>query len=570
MYSDKNIVNLLTSLLIAKGIKKAVVCPGSRNIPIISNLRTVKEIECISVIDERSAAFYALGVSLATGTPTIVCVTSGSAFLNTLPAIAEAHYRQVPIILISADRPQEWIERNDGQTMVQCGPTYGLFNSEVDVNDISNGEAENYSSLLINNALNAALRDNRGPVHINIHLHEPLFVFNKTSLPVKKDIEFLQAEKVLPYRAMEIIKDFILSERKIIVIGQLPYHDEEIDMIVKELKMYYIVMCEQLSTASAEPIDAIVDIFEDNSAIENIDMVLSLGNTLVSKNTKRYLRTKKISSLWEINDNGIIHDTFMSQTGIIDCSCKHCLKALLRLTKENYKEKQTEKTGNADDEISQDILKTLWDKAMTHIEMCIDDYVPVYSQMLAIRCFEQSLEDMEYESEVHYANSMEIRIGCLYSPHYIWCNRGVNGIEGSVSTAAGFSLTTSSMVFCITGDLSFFYDQNALWNNHLKGNFRVMILNNNCGGIFSQLKGLNIPDDIMKYVEGRHTATAKGVCEQNDIGYMAVRDEEELRISMAHFLIEKTNRPIVLEVFTSPDDDRQAFVGLKKMIKSKF
>ena len=115
-------------------------------------------------------------------------------------------------------------------------------------------------------------------------------------------------------------------------------------MIVKELKMYYIVMCEQLSTASAEPIDAIVDIFEDNSAIENIDMVLSLGNTLVSKNTKRYLRTKKISSLWEINDNGIIHDTFMSQTGIIDCSCKLFLKALLRLTKENYKEKQTEKT----------------------------------------------------------------------------------------------------------------------------------------------------------------------------------------------------------------------------------
>ena len=260
----------------------------------------------------------------------------------------------------------------------------------------------------------------------------------------------------------------------------------------------------------------------------------------------------------------------MSQTGIIDCSCKLFLKALLCLTKENYKEKQTEKTGNADNEISQDILKTHWDKAMTHIEMCIDDYVPVYSQMLAIRCFEQSLEDMEYESEVHYANSMEIRIGCLYSPHYIWCNRGVNGIEGSVSTAAGFSLTTSSMVFCITGDLSFFYDQNALWNNHLKGNFRVMILNNNCGGIFSQLKGLNIQDDIMKYVEGRHTATAKGICEQNDIGYMAVRDEEELRISMAHFLIEKTNRPIVLEVFTSPDDDRQAFVGLKKMIKSKF
>lgn len=121
MYSDKNIVNILTSFLIAKGVRKAVVCPGSRNVPLVNNMVEAEQIECFPVTDERSAGFYALGMSLRLGEPVVVCVTSGSALLNVAPAMAEAYYRHVPLILVSADRPKAWIDRLDGQTMCQSG-----------------------------------------------------------------------------------------------------------------------------------------------------------------------------------------------------------------------------------------------------------------------------------------------------------------------------------------------------------------------------------------------------------------------------------------------------------------
>lgn len=568
MYSDKKIVNILTSILIANGIKNAVICPGSRNIPITANLTAAKEMDCISVVDERSAAFYALGMSLATGLPTVVCVTSGSAFLNTLPAIAEAHYRQIPIILITADRPQQWIDRNDGQTMLQHGMAYNLFKAEADVSDCDDEEAANHSRLLLNNTINSAMSGAKGPVHINLHLHEPLFDFNEKYLPTDARIKLVSPEPVLTTRATEIIKDFIAADNKAIVIGQLPHHNQNLDWIIKQLKTYYVVMCEQLSTAEAEPVDSMMGLFDDMTTGMDIDMVFALGNTLVSKSLKQYMRKKNIHKLWEINESGKIHDTFMGQTGVIECSCEQFLCELLRMTKSKY-DSRNAASENTDNEGRKYLLKDKWDKATNAVGKCIDNYVPIYSQMLAIRNFELSLHNIDYDYEVHYANSMEVRIGCLYSPHYIWCNRGINGIEGSISTAAGFSMVTSSMVFCIAGDLSFFYDQNALWNSNLKSNFRILVLNNSRGGIFSQLKGLDVPDETMGYIEGRHSATAKGICEQNDIDYIAARDIGELHMAMSHFVTAKSERPMVLEVFSSPEDDKQAYAELKYRINNK-
>ena len=173
---------------------------------------------------------------------------------------------------------------------------------------------------------------------------------------------------------------------------------------------------------------------------------------------------------------------------------------------------------------------------------------------------------MEYDYDVHYANSMAVRLGTLYSQHYIWCNRGINGIEGSLSAAAGFSVVSDSMVFCVIGDLSFFYDQNALWNRNLKGNLRIMLLNNGGGGIFSRLKGLDASDEGQDAIAGLHITNAKGICEQNDVGYISARSEEEYRKGLVHFLTETTSRPMVMEVFTSVADDNAALDGLNKMI----
>jgi 2-succinyl-5-enolpyruvyl-6-hydroxy-3-cyclohexene-1-carboxylate synthase len=119
MYSSKVSVNILTSLLIKAGVEHAVVCPGSRNSPIVHNLNECDEIQCYPVTDERSAGFFAMGICQQVQQPVVLCVTSGTALLNTCPAVAEAYYQHLPLIVISADRPAMWIDQLDGQTLPQ-------------------------------------------------------------------------------------------------------------------------------------------------------------------------------------------------------------------------------------------------------------------------------------------------------------------------------------------------------------------------------------------------------------------------------------------------------------------
>lgn len=560
MYSDKKIVNMLTSFLIAKGIRKVVVCPGSRNIPIVNNLFESEDIQCFPVTDERSAGFYALGLSLCAKEQVAVCVTSGSALLNVSPAIAEAYYRHLPVILISADRPEEWIDRLEGQTMRQYDTLRNIVKAQTDLSEIKEDDTqkENYFSLCLNKCLNKAVEPDPGPVHINVHLNEPLFNFNIHCLPEITNIKSIRSCTDIGVEAKEIITKFISADRKLILIGQLPHEDRQLGRIIKELSKYFVVLSEPLSSASFVPFDKALPGVEALLNDKRIDFLLTLGGTFVSKQIKQYIRSCDINEHWEINPVGEIHDVSMQQTGIISCSEKVFLERLFEETKAYYSGEQDIKSG----------FDIVWNDAISRVQQAIDDYVPAYSQLSVVRDFELSLEDMEYDYDVHYANSMSVRLGCIYSQHYIWCNRGMNGIEGSVSTAAGFSLATEKIVFCVVGDLSFFYDQNALWNNNLRGNLRILLLNNGGGGIFSRLKGLDATIGSSDYIFGVHETCARGICEQNDIGYIAVRSNEEYRKALVHFLTEVTSRPMVLEVFTSTDDDNKALDELNKIIKN--
>lgn len=556
MFSNKPTINILTSLLLSKGVRKAVLCPGSRNIPIVHNFLECDDMECFQVTDERSAAFYALGLSLATGEPVVVCVTSGSALLNTSPAVVEAFYRHIPLIVISADRPQEWIGRLDGQTMVQTNSLSNYVKSQTDICDIAENDTIklNHITMLLNISLNKAVSGAKGPVHINIHIDEPLFDFTCEELPEARNIKEINSnyiDEVMAASCESVIDRFIEAKNKVIVIGQIERHDAELDFIIKNLQGKYIVVNEPLSSAYSSPFDKAMQKIKDafgNSP--KFDFVISLGGTLVSKGIKKFFRNSDICEHWEVNAGGDIHDMFMHQTGILACSEKFFLKKLLEKS-------ENEKTNSSYE---------LWQKQINSVSAAIDAYEPSFSQLMAIRELELSLEDMEYDYEVHYANSMTVRLGCLYSQHYIWCNRGINGIDGSISTAAGFSLATDSMVFCVTGDLSFFYDQNALWNDMLRGNFRVMIINNGGGFIFRQLKGFDNKDKSMPYVAGHHAVNARGICEQNDIGYLSARNAEEFYIAVVHFLTETTNRPIVFEVFTNETDDERTIQELNNLI----
>ena len=552
MYSNKENVNILTSLLLEYGVSDAVVCPGSRNAPIVHNLSVCEAIRCRPVTDERSAVFYALGLAIATKRPTVVCVTSGSALLNAMPAVAEAAYQHVPLIVISADRPQQWIDQLDGQTIPQPDALGRFVRKAVQLPEPHNDEERWLCRRLVNEAMHLATCRLGAPVHINVPISEPLFEFNIEQLPQLSRFNNIK-RAVFKDASMDMPDAFHEAKRPMIVIGQLA-HGTVSHETIRSLSEKYVVMSEPLSNPSYMTIhfdEAIRYIVSDNSSINDDeddktayypDYVVYVGDTLVSKPARHFLRNTKAPSCLITPDAADIHDPLMTLTDIVECDTMSINALLASLC-------------DAPDTDERCRFHDRWQSFLDACAAHADAYAPEYSQMATVKYFEEQLADLDIDICVHYANSSAVRLACIYAQHYVWCNRGVNGIEGSLSTAAGFSLATHDMTVCVIGDLSFFYDQNALWNSNLRGNLRIILLNNRGGGIFRQLPGLNDSPAADDLVMASHENTAQGICTQNDIGYLSAKNMDEMQIGIVTLLTRESERPMLLEVFTDSNDD---------------
>lgn len=555
MYSNKENVNILTSLLLEYGVSDAVVCPGSRNAPIVHNLSVCEAIRCRPVTDERSAAFYALGLAIATRRPTVVCVTSGSALLNVMPAVAEAAYQHVPLVVISADRPQQWIDQLDGQTIPQSDALGRFVRKAVQLPEPHNDEERWLCRRLVNEAMHLATCRQGAPVHINVPISEPLFEFDTEQLPQLSRFNNIKRAAIKD-ASMDIPDAFHKAKRPMIVIGQLA-HGTISHETIRSLSEKYVVMSEPLSNPSYMTIhfdEAIRYIVSDNSSINDDeddktayypDYVIYVGDTLVSKPARRFLRNAKAPSCLITPDAADIHDPLMTLTDIVECDTDSINTLLASLCE----------AADTDERCR---FHDRWQSFLDAYAAHADAYAPEYSQMATVKYFEEQLADLDIDICVHYANSSAVRLACIYAQHYVWCNRGVNGIEGSLSTAAGFSLATPDMTVCVIGDLSFFYDQNALWNSNLRGNLRIILLNNRGGGIFRQLPGLSDSPAADDLVMASHENTAQGICTQNDIGYMSAKNMDEMQIGIVTLLTRESERPMLLEVFTDSNDDVKA------------
>ena len=555
MYSNKENVNILTSLLLEYGVSDAVVCPGSRNAPIVHNLSVCEAIRCRPVTDERSAAFYALGLAIATRRPTVVCVTSGSALLNVMPAVAEAAYQHVPLVVISADRPQQWIDQLDGQTIPQSDALGRFVRKAVQLPEPHNDEERWLCRRLVNEAMHLATCRQGAPVHINVPISEPLFEFDTEQLPQLSRFNNIKRAAIKD-ASMDMPDAFHDATRPMIVIGQLA-HGTISHETIRSLSEKYVVMSEPLSNPSYMTIhfdEAIRYIVSDNSSINDDeddktayypDYVIYVGDTLVSKPARRFLRNAKAPSCLITPDAADIHDPLMTLTDIVECDTDSINALLASLC-------------DAPDTDERCRFHDRWQSFLNAYAAHADAYAPEYSQMATVKYFEEQLADLDIDICVHYANSSAVRLACIYAQHYVWCNRGVNGIEGSLSTAAGFSLATNDMTVCVIGDLSFFYDQNALWNSNLRGNLRIILLNNRGGGIFRQLPGLSDSPAADDLVMASHENTAQGICTQNDIGYLSAKNMDEMQIGIVTLLTRESERPMLLEVFTDSNDDVKA------------
>ena len=562
MYSNKENINILTSLLIEWGVTDAVVCPGSRNAAIVHNLSECGTISCHPITDERSAAFYAMGMALCTKRPTVVCVTSGSALLNTAPAVAEAYYQHVPLIVIAADRPQQWIDQLDGQTLPQPDALNRFVRRSVSLPEPRNEEERWYCNRLVNEAMHAATFRQPAPGLINVPITEPLFTFDTTKLPEERRFRMLDSEAALTNTTVEVLQqELYQAKRPLIVVGQMAADCFGCSVFeINELAKHFVVFAEPLSN-SGETIhfdEAVrhLTAHPELSPDYTPDYIIYIGDTLVSKATRRWLRQTQAPSCLVTPDPLNACDPLMSLRHIVTCSNAD-LKLLMPTLCDIYthSDRYTDNEATWRNEESRKKYWNDWRSLLGKWADHAEKYEPEYSQMAAVRCLEQQIESASVRINTHYANSTAVRLGCIYAKHYVWCNRGVNGIEGSLSTAAGFAVSNKDLNVCIIGDLSFFYDQNALWNSCVGGNLRILLLNNSCGGIFKQLPNLHRSPVADTFVGASHTTTAQGICAQNNVEYISAHNAEEMKRGISELLTRKGNRPVLLEVFTDADTD---------------
>ena len=489
MYSDKKNILQLVALLRAHEIRNVVLCPGSRNTPIIHTLANHPYFTCYSVTDERSAGFFALGLALSGGRPAAVCCTSGTALLNLHPAVAEAFYQQVPLVVISADRPASWIGQMDGQTLPQPNVFGPLVKSSVNLPEIHTSEEEWYCNRLVNEALLELNHHGKGPVHINVPISEPLFQFTAEDLPDVRVITRYQGLNVYDRQYDDLITRLNGYTKRMMVVGQmnLIYLFER--KICKLLYKHFAWLTEHTGNQTVPGIpvknfDAIIySLPEEEQAKLVPDLLITYGGHVVSKRLKQLLRKHPPKEHWHVAADGQVADTFCSLTTVIEMDPFEFLEKIAYLLENKPCE-----------------YPKRWEQLSK--QMAEPDFA--FSEMAAIG---KVLKSLPTDAVLHLANSSTVRYAQLFQipdSVEVCCNRGTSGIEGSLSTALGYAWASDKLNFVLIGDLSFFYDMNALWCNHLRGNLRIMLLNNGGGEIFQSLPGLKMEARTHRFVTALH------------------------------------------------------------------
>lgn len=553
MYSDKENINILTSLLVSYGVRHIVVCPGSRNAPLVHNFDVSPDITTHAVTDERSAAFFALGLRLRLRQPVAVCVTSGSALLNTMPGAAEATYQHEGIIIISADRPQAWIGQLDGQTMPQHGALGTFASPSVSLPEPHNDTERWLCRRLICEAMIANTCPPFPSVHINVPVSEPLFGFSTPCLPEIPPVGIADLDD---QNGRETLRRILKGKRRLMVISGQTYDDSAAGLLMEKASGCVFV-AEWLSPYGR--VRHIDEILRTTCAeeLDNMrpDCIVYIGGHTVSKRLRHYMRSLDSRTMFiTVSDDGMLHDVSQHTTLVVKATAGDFMRMICN--------------GAICPDADMDFVRR-WHDMDNMAARRISASCPPYSQMLAIRRLEENIDNSK--DIVCYANSLSVRAGMMYASAYRYCNRGLNGIEGTLSMAAGMAagakeegmtagnMTAAQNVYCVIGDLSFFYDSNALWIQELAGNMRIMLINNQRGAIFGMLPGLDQSPAHKPLIAAGHNATAEGICSQYGMEYYRATDTPSLEEGIRLLTSGVHDRPVVLEVLTDADTDAVAY-----------
>ena len=550
---DNPVISELIALLQAHGVRDVVLCPGSRNAPLVHALsHYLSGATCHSIIDERSAGFYALGLALATHRTVVVCCTSGTAVANLHPAVAEAYYQGVPLVVLSADRPERWIGQWAGQTLPQSGLFGSLVREAVQLPEPHTDEERWYCNRLINEALLAALVPLPGPVQINVPISDPSVSLlpptpaePSNSRPIGmqpgRHIKQLCPCGVDAQAVKPLLERLATFERKMILVGQETWTagSSARAAFPQSLREQFLCIGESLSNRSVTicSLDALLaSLSEADRRALQPDLLITLGGHIVSNKMKQYLRNYPPRETWLLSPDPSVVDLFCSLTELINAPVEPFLERLAQ--------------GLAGHASSPYALQ--WRERIDRLP----SPTPRYSSLAVVRKLLSLLP--EEPCVLHLANSSSVRYAELFrKPRRLLtlCNRGTSGIEGSLSTALGFARQRAEeRHFIVIGDLSFFYDLNALGLPEVGSNVRVLLLNNQRGSIFQSLPTLEMDPLSQRYITAEHQLRAQGWVESCGWEYLSVHEASELEETMAHF-VGPAERPRLLEAFVTSEDE---------------
>lgn len=535
----------------AYGINHVVISSGSRCAPLVLSFTSHRLFRCVSIADERSAAYYALGMAQQLQKPVALVCTSGTAVANYAPALAEAFYLKIPLVVLTADRPAEWIDQNDGQTIRQ----FEIFrivvkkSFQVPVETEKDEDLWNFRRTM-NEAISISILDNPGPVHVNIPLREPLYNTLPDVINDPRIVELTNGEKNLTQEKWEkLVDSWKKFSRKLVVCGFSNTKNVEVQNLLNKMvtASEAVVIAENLSNQYGEGFIDTPDRFMaslDHTERDEFqpDLLITIGGSIISKKLKKYLRQYQPIEHWHIDENIQLVDTFQSLSQSIGVQPELFFSKVIGQGVPNAEysnlvnQKRSVNNSNHSQFIDNAELSdlTVWDVVINSLPSNIN---------------------------LHLANSTPIRYSQLFhsrSNISYFSNRGTSGIDGCVSTAAGAATATRKLNVLLLGDMAFTYDSNGLWNSNLPPNLRIIVVDNGGGNIFRLIDSGPELIKVLPYIEMPHKVNIKGLCDAYGVGYHFAEDLSTLKQTLPSFY-EQTEIPQVLHVKTNGRTSAKVF-----------
>ncbi len=545
----------LVQLCSQKGIEQVVICPGSRNAPLTIAFSSHPNFKCYSISDERSAAYIALGMAQESSKTVVLICTSGTAAINFAPAIAEAYFLEIPLLILTADRPQQWINQYDGQTVFQDN-LYGknIKKSFNLVSEKNSEEIEWYFNRIVNDSINICQEKPLGPVHINIPIAEPFYP-NPLEEIAFRDVRvvqnFAQSKSINKLEALKLLDILNNSKNIVVIVGQ--QFDLELSAELEKFskKLDAIIINEKTSNVNLENLITESEIIlKNNLEPLEIDLLITIGMSTVSKRIKNYFRNNKAKFHWHIQENTKVMDPFMSLTHKINLEPKTFFSEIL----ESISNKDIPENNFAL-QIRKVNINALGTKTK-YLEK---------SEHSDLKFLFEFQKEIKENVIIHLGNSLTVRYyNYLPDNQFVkkyYSNRGTSGIDGILSSALGQSINSEIKTICILGDVSFQYDKNALWNQYLPKNFKIVVLNNSGGNIFRMIDGPKNQKAHDEFFQTIQNNKANLIAQEYRLNYFVIKDSSEY--FLINDFLNADDKASILEIFTNPEANESVLKEIK-------